>query len=47
MMMLPMVDFFTALLGAVANWLLSEPIVYLFGLCCLLGICKAVKIFLP
>lgn len=42
-----MTAFFTVFLGALAQWLGSEPIIYLFGLTCLLGICKAVKIFLP
>lgn len=46
-MMSQMVDFFTAMLSAVASWLGSEPIIWLFGLTCLLGICKAVKILLP
>lgn len=41
-----MVDFFTAFLGAISQWLGSEPILYLFGLTCLLGLCKAVKILL-
>lgn len=46
-MMNEMVDFFIAMLSAVATWLGSEPIIYLFGLTCLLGVCKAVKILLP
>lgn len=46
-MMTAMVDFSIAFLGAVASWLSSEPIIYLFGLTCLLGLCKAVKILLP
>lgn len=46
-MMNEMIQFFTAMLGAVASWLGSEPVIYLFGLTCLLGICKAIKIFLP
>lgn len=46
-MMTEMVSFFTAMLGAVAAWLGSEPIIWLFGLTCLLGVCKAVKILLP
>lgn len=46
-MMTQMVNFFTAMLSAVAAWLGSEPIIWLFGLTCLLGICKAVKILLP
>lgn len=46
-MMQQMVDFSLAMLQGVAVWLGSEPIIYLFGLICLLGLCKAVKIFLP
>lgn len=46
-MMTQMVDFSMAMLQGVATWLGSEPIIYLFGLICLLGLCKAVKIFLP
>lgn len=46
-MMTQMVDFSLTLLQGVATWLGSEPIIYLFGLICLLGICKAIKIFLP
>lgn len=46
-MMAQMVDFFSSMLSAVAVWLGSEPIIWLFGLTCLLGICKAVKILLP
>lgn len=40
------VAFFSALLGAVSSWLGTGPIFYLFGLTCLLGVCKAVKILL-
>lgn len=46
-MMNEMIQFFTAMLGAVASWLGSEPVIYLFGLTCLLGICRAIKILLP
>lgn len=46
-MMAQMVDFSLALLSGVATWLASEPIIYLFGLTCLLGLCKAIKILLP
>lgn len=46
-MMAQMVDFFASMLSAVAAWLGSEPVIWLFGLTCLLGICKAVKILLP
>lgn len=46
-MMQQMVDFSLALFAGLATWLGSEPIIYLFGLTCLLGICKAIKIFLP
>lgn len=46
-MMSEMIQFFTAMLGAVASWLGSEPVIYLFGLTCLLGLCRAIKILLP
>lgn len=46
-MMSEMIQFFTAMLGAVASWLGSEPMIYLFGLTCLLGLCRAIKILLP
>lgn len=46
-MMNEMIQFFTAMLGAVASWLGSEPVIYLFGLTCLLGLCRAIKILLP
>lgn len=46
-MMTQMVDFSLAFLKGLALWLGSEPIIYLFALTCLLGLCKAVKILLP
>lgn len=46
-MMQPMVDFSVAMLDALSFWLLSEPIVYLFGLVLLLFIARLVKIFVP
>lgn len=39
-----MVVFFEGFLGALAQWLGSEPIIYLFGLTLLVGICRGVKI---
>lgn len=41
-----MVNFSRAMLSVLADWLSCEPILYLFGLTCLLGICRAVKILL-
>lgn len=46
-MMTQMVDFFVSFLSGIASWLGSEPIIWLFGLTCLLGVCKAVKILFP
>lgn len=45
-MMAQMTDFFAAMLGLVADFLGSEPIIYLFGLACLVGVCKVVKIII-
>ena len=42
-----MIEFSTALLGAVADFLGSEPIIYFFSIICLFGICKIVRMFLP
>lgn len=44
--MTQMTDFFATMLSLVADFLGSEPIIYLFGLACLVGICKVVKIIL-
>lgn len=38
-----MIDFSIAMLGAVANFLGSEPIIYLFGLVCFCFIVKAFR----
>lgn len=42
-----MVSYTTALLGAVADFLATEPIIYLFAIICLLGIFKMFRAFLP
>ncbi len=42
-----MISYTTALLGAVADFLASEPMIYLFAIICLLGIVKVVRAFLP
>lgn len=42
-----MTEFFTAFLAAISQWLGSDPIIYLFGLTCLLGVCRAIKMLLP
>lgn len=39
-----MIDFTTALLGAVADFLASEPVFYLFTVVILCFICKAIII---
>lgn len=41
--MTEMTDFFVAMLNAVADFLGSEPIIYLFALICLAVTAKAVK----
>lgn len=40
-------DFFSVMLTLIADFLGSEPIVYLFGLSCLLYLCKVFRQFLP
>ena len=42
-----MIDFSNALLTSVADFLGSEPIIYLFAIVCLCGICKVFRQFLP
>lgn len=42
--MTPMIDFSVAMLTALSDFLLSEPVFYLFGLVCFLFIVKAFKI---
>ena len=42
-----MIDYTTALLTAVADFLGSEPMIYLFAIVCLLGIVKVFRAFLP
>ena len=42
-----MVSYTTALLDALAYFLGSEPIIYLFTIICLLGIVKVFRAFLP
>lgn len=41
-----MLDFSTAILGAVCDFLMTPPIFYLFGLICFVLVCKAVKIIM-
>lgn len=42
-----MCQFFEAFLTLIANWLASEPIVYLFGLFCLFAVIKVFRQLLP
>lgn len=42
-----MVDFSVALLGAIADFLGSEPIIYLFTIVCLIGIVKVFRLCMP
>lgn len=42
-----MVDFSTAMLNLLADFLSTPPIFYLFGLVCLLFVVQVVKILLP
>lgn len=41
-----MIDFSTALLSSVADFLGSEPMIYLFAIVCLCGIVQAVKLII-
>lgn len=38
-----MIAYTTALLDVLADWLISEPIIYLFGLCCGCFVIKMIK----
>ena len=42
-----MSEFFAAMLGLVADFLASDPIVYLFGLLCLFILIKVFRQLLP
>lgn len=42
-----MIEFTIALLGAVADFLASEPMIYLFSIICLIGIIKMFRQFMP
>lgn len=44
--MQPMIDFSVYFLGALADFLVSEPIIYMFGLICLVFIAKTIKILI-
>ena len=42
-----MVSYTVALLGAVADFLAAEPIIYLFAIVCLIGVIKVFRQLLP
>lgn len=42
-----MISFSVALLGAVADFLAAEPMIYLFSIICLIGITKMFRQFMP
>ena len=42
-----MIDFSVALLNAVADFLASEPMIYLFTIVCLIGIVKVFRALMP
>lgn len=44
--MTPMIDFSVAMLTALSDFLLSEPVFYLFGLICFCFVVKAFKILI-
>lgn len=41
-----MISFSVAMMGAVADFLTTPPIIYLFGLVCFVFLCKALKILM-
>ncbi len=43
-MMQSMIDFSTAMLSALSEFLIAEPMIYLLGLVCFLFVVKAFKI---
>lgn len=42
-----MISFTTSLLGAVADFLAAEPMIYLFAIVCMVGIVKVFRQLLP
>lgn len=44
--MTPMIDFSAALLGIVAEFLNTEPIIYLFGMVIFCFVCKGIKVLM-
>ena len=42
-----MISYSVALLGAVADFLAAEPIIYLFAIVCLIGVIKVFRQLLP
>lgn len=42
-----MISYTTALLTAIADFLSTEPMIYLFAIVCLSGIVKVFRAFLP
>ncbi len=40
-------DFIAVMLHLIADFLASEPIIYLFGILCLIMIIKVFRLFLP
>ena len=45
--MTPMIEFSAAMLRCIADFLMSEPIIYLYSLLLLCFLCKAIKSFFP
>lgn len=41
-----MIDFSTAILAAVCDFLMTPPVFYVFSLICFVLVCKAVKIIM-
>lgn len=42
-----MITFTMELLSAVADFLMMEPIIYLFAICCLIGVVKVFRVLVP
>ena len=42
-----MIAFTNELFTSIANFLMMEPIIYLFAICCLIGIVKVFRVLVP
>ena len=42
-----MITFSRELLGSIADFLMAEPIIYLFTICCLVFVVKVFRVLMP